>query len=295
METAIQQVSRTFRFARPRQSLSRQPHPPFTFAMKTILLRTILGVLLLAATTISALADDSTSGTSPSQDGTYIGFALGGAYSALEPHSRLVAAPFGTAGYYFDLRDSAQIDPILQRSVGGIDLTGSLLFGYDHIDGHLLWGIEADLTGMDFSESKKQGPEAFNSSPIHNFSTETSASTKFIFSLRPKIGYVQDKYSFYVSAGPSLARIKTRFQYSDTAAGNNVTYKNTKTALGISTGIGMGYDLGQGWQLRGDYVFTYFPNVLDHTLQYNNAGVDDIRAKADFLSNNVRLGLFYHF
>lgn len=224
--------------------------------------------------------------------GVYAGLAVGGAYSAAGPNTSL-----NTQTGYFDAVDAAQIDPILQRNVGGWDLTGAALLGYDHRVGNLVVGIEADLTGMGFSEKRRQGSTAYVSQPSGSFETETSVSTDFIVSLRPKLGYATGNYLFYASAGPSLARIKTTLRYADNfSGGHTLDDTRTKTALGVSTGVGVGYSFGDGWVARGDYVLTYFPDAADGSAALSGSGAgDDFKRDGDFQSHNLRFALIKYF
>lgn len=240
---------------------------------------------LICATAGSAAAADA------DWQGIYVGLALGGAYSSSGPNTSVLQTG------YFDAVDSAQIEPILRRDVGGWDLTGAALFGYDRrIDKNLVLGVEADVTGMGFSETRRQGGTAYVTVPTSAFETETTVSTDFLISLRPKVGYATGDYLFYASAGPSLARIKTTLRFSDNhLGGHTVSDTATKTAFGMSTGVGLGYSLGDGWVARGDYVLTYFPDAIDGTPEFSGDGNADFKRSGDFQSHNLRFALIKYF
>lgn len=248
----------------------------------------LVGLMAMTAAGRPAFAEDSARGW----QGFYAGLALGGAYSAAGPNTAVVLTP----GIYFDPTDAAQVNPILQRTVDGTDVTGSVLAGYEFQSGHFLFGIEGDLTLMDFSENQRQGQTVYNSQPTLSFSTETNVETKFMFALRPKIGYTAGNYLFYASAGPSVSRFKTSTFFSDTYVGSgSKVFSDSKLAFGGSTSLGVGYQLGDGWSLRGDYVFTYFPDILDGTDRFSPDNLDDFKFDADFQSHNLRVALIKHF
>lgn len=244
------------------------------------------GAILACAVAGSASANDTY------WQGAYAGLAVGGAYSAAGPNTATI--PSG----YFDSVDAAQVNPILQRDVGGWDATGAALLGYDHRIGNIVVGIEADVTAMGFSETRRHGSTAYNSFPTSAFETETSVSADFLASLRPKLGYASGNYLFYMSAGPSLARIKTTLRFSDNhplVPGGPTDDTRTKTAIGVSTGLGVGYRFGDGWAVRGDYVLTYFPDAIDGSAEFKGAGGDDFKRDGDFQSHNLRFALIKYF
>ncbi|WP_339861441.1 outer membrane protein [Thalassospira alkalitolerans] len=240
----------------------------------------------LSAGMTPALADDAKPGEN--WQGPYGGLALGGAYSAANPDSSIVLPSYFSAG------DDTQLNPILQRDIDGWDVTGALLAGYDWQFGNITYGLEGDLSLMDFSESE-------NTSGIYdtngeNFTTSTTVETNFAFSLRPKIGYVQDKFQIYAALGPSISRFKTTHRFTDTTApAKDIRFSDTKTAFGISSSIGAGYLLNDGWVVRGDYVFSYYPDILDGSSNVDAATPDDIKYDSAFQSHNIRFALIKRF
>lgn len=231
-----------------------------------------------------AFAEDAQS--TQNWQGLYGGLALGGAYSAANPDTHTILSPYFVAG------DDTQLDPLLQRKIDGWDVTGSLLAGYDWQTGNITYGLEGDVSVMDFSETENFSGN-YNTN-ANAFNSSTTIETNFSLSLRPKIGYVQDRVQLYASLGPSISRFKTTHRFSD-AGPNNMTFTDTKTAIGVSSAIGAGYMLDGGWVLRGDYVFSYYPNITDGSDNLDNANTDDFKYGSDFQSHNIRIGLIKRF
>ncbi|WP_417432717.1 outer membrane protein [Hoeflea sp.] len=251
------------------------------------------GVAALALSVSPVMAGDAAA-TSDWQ-GFYLGLALGGAHSAAKSDTGVV---YGT-GYFNDAggaSDRDQINPILQRRIDGQDLTGSVLAGYDFQSGNITYGLEGDLTFMGFSQTQSAGPVNYDTAPASTFTTRTTIESDFLLSLRPKLGYVSGPFQFYVSAGPSVSRFKMTHQYSDTHnGGSSVTFSDSKTALGVSSSIGVGYMLSDGWVLRSDYVFSYYPDITGGSSELNGDGKTDFTYGSDFQSHNLRLALIKRF
>jgi len=254
---------------------------------------TLSGVASAFLAITPALADD----VRPSgQDwqGFYVGAALGGASSAAEPDIQAIHnGYFNTVG---GVRDDEQLNPILQKKIDGLDVTGSVLAGYDFQSGNITYGLEGDLTFMAFSQTESFGPAVYLTAPPSAFTTQTTVESDFQLSLRPTLGYVTGLFRFHVSAGPSISRFKTTHQYSDNhAGGSSVTFSDTKTALGVSSSVGVGYMMPEGWALRSDYVFSYYPSIADGSSELNGDGRTDFTYDADFRSHNLRLALIKRF
>jgi outer membrane immunogenic protein len=239
-----------------------------------------------------AMAEDAATNTD--WQGFYLGLALGGADSAAKPDTGVVYN-----GYFVDAgsaSDRNQLNPILQRRISGQDVTGSVLAGYDFQSGNITYGLEGDLTFMGFSETQSAGPINYDTQPAETLTTRTTVESDFLLSLRPKLGYVSGPFQFYVSAGPSVSRFKMNHQYSDTwGGGNSVTFSDSKTAYGISSSIGVGYMVSDGWVLRSDYVFSYYPDIASGSSDLNGDGNDDFSYGSAFKSHNLRLALIKRF
>ncbi|OSQ42780.1 outer membrane protein [Thalassospira alkalitolerans] len=246
-------------------------------------------IFVSLATAVPAFADETTQ----NWQGFYGGIALGGAYSAASPDTEALTSS------YFDAEDKNQLAPVLHETIEGFDVTGSALFGYDYQDQNVIYGIEGDLTFMPFSETESHGPETFTSNATVNFTSQTTVETDVTFSIRPKIGYAMDDWQVYVSAGPSISRFKTTHKYNDTSKAQNHVFTDTRTAFGVSSSVGAGYRIGNGWSLRGDYVLTYFPQIVNGDANAETSGVIDPNADfsydSDFLSHNVRFALIKRF
>lgn len=226
--------------------------------------------------------------------GIYMGVGVGGAYSAAQPDTRVLIN-----GYFTDplpTSDTAQVNPILQRVIDGWDVTGSAIVGYNFQRGHFVYGVEADLTLMNFQESRSAGPIVYDTSPTNTFRTKTTVNSNYTVSLRPSVGYVTGKFLLAVSAGPAVSTFKTTFDYNDTfGGGNSLRYEDTSTRLGFSASAGVGYQISDGWSVRGDYVLNYFPNIASGNPNLAGDGRSDFDIGSDFQSHNLRLAILKSF
>tara|TARA_R110000824_G_scaffold118960_14_gene271990 strand:+ start:103735 stop:104610 length:876 start_codon:yes stop_codon:yes gene_type:complete len=256
-----------------------------------------LSFCLGASLALTSAASASDVNTDRNWQGFYAGLAFGGAHGAANPDSEAVSS-----GYFSTATDLAQLNPGLQQRVDGDSLTGSALIGYDVQDGSLIYGIEADFTLMDYSRSTHAGPTTYISDPVTSFTLDTNVKTDFSFSIRPKLGYAFGNMMFYAAAGPTLSQFKYTTSYlDDNLLGVPVVFSDTKLALGVSLNAGATIRLDDQWSLRSDYVFNYYPNIVDerHSFDVTVGGVGTftgvINNKSDFRSHNLRFALIRYF
>tara|TARA_R110002012_G_scaffold311108_2_gene520362 strand:- start:48581 stop:49345 length:765 start_codon:yes stop_codon:yes gene_type:complete len=232
-------------------------------------------------------------GIASAEDATWSGFygglALGGTYGESNPDT------VGESTPYFTSDDPAVQRPYLQKSLDDLALNGSVLGGYDHQSGQLVYGIEADLSVMDYSASTASGPVRYNSAGV-DFNINSTLETNFAFSIRPKIGYAVGNWMFHAAAGPSIGYFDYDFRYTDTNAGAANDFSKSTLALGISSGLGSSYKLDNGWVLRGDYVMNYYPKVIDERQSFVRSGFQgSFDHQVDFQSHNLRFAVIKRF
>ncbi|MEZ8823380.1 outer membrane protein [Vibrio amylolyticus] len=253
-------------------------------------------IVVLAAATLlstSVLANEDLPTKTP-WEGSYIGFALGVANGSVDSDSKLVY----NTGYFTDNAngsDADQVNPLLQSDLDSTDFIGSLLLGYDFRNENLIYGIEADLTLSQFSESHNVGPIIYDTAPSASFSLSTSVEVDYQINLRPKVGYATDEFQVYFSAGPSLGRFTTKNMYTDTFLPVDSTLSDSKTVVGLSSSIGAAYLLDDKWAIRADYVYSYYSGIVDSSADVDDDGDADIKYDSDFESHDIRLAIVKYF
>ncbi|WP_417454192.1 outer membrane protein [Kiloniella sp.] len=247
----------------------------------------ILGATVTTVFTLNAFAGDLKQ--PHSWEGLHVGFSIGGAYGNADSNYDVI-----DEGAYFVPGDPEQLGGLFNRKIDGQSLTGAFIAGYDFQRDNITYGIETDLTVMDFSETEGVRDVAYDTQPGTLFNQQNKIESKFMLSLRPKVGYAMGKALFHFSAGPSIGKFKYSSQFSD-GNGATTSFSDSKIALGLSSGLGVNYMVGDGWSLRGDYLFSYFPDIVDGKSALSNDAQNGFKYDADFQSHNLRFGLTKRF
>ncbi|RVU34030.1 porin family protein [Hwanghaeella grinnelliae] len=236
------------------------------------------------------------SGPDTGWQGLYGGFTVGGVYGASRPDSEAELSPYFNS--QFDLDD---LRPSLQSAIDRTSFSGSGLFGYDFQDGALVYGIEADATVMNYSETSNASGSFVAAAVPVRFAIRTTIENNYSFSIRPKIGYVIGNWMVHAAAGPSVGHFKYDFSYDDDNSGGGPSdFTDSTIAFGVSSNLGVSYNLDNGWILRGDYVSSYYPEIINERQSFARSvggtvfGAS-IKHEAAFDSHNLRIGLIKRF
>jgi len=158
-------------------------------------------------------------------------------------------------------------DSISGRFDGAI---GGGQIGYNFQTGNVVFGVETDIQATGISRSFVDGEDSVKSE-IRYFGT-----------VRGRLGMSFDNIMPYVTAGLAYANNKV------TASDADFSLSRNKTHFGWTVGAGVEAALGNGWSVKGEYLYvdlqnkTYFANF--------DGGV---RARSDF--HIARIGLNYRF
>ncbi|MEP7730455.1 outer membrane protein [Marinomonas primoryensis] len=261
--------------------------------MNNILKRSIVSMVVIGCGNTMVFAESGNNSESQ-WEGLYAGLSLGILSGTASPDTEIEHA-----GYFSTNdkgSDKVQVNPILQREIEGSGVAGSLLVGYNIRSGHLVYGVEADLTSPGSTMSETASNVVYDSLPTRNFTTKTTVESGFAFSIRPKIGYINGDFLLYASAGPTVARFKTTHRYTDTFRINDYQFTDTQTSVGLSATIGADYAVSDSWMVRGDYVYSHYSDILDGDGDIDKDGAtDDIHYDSSFVSQNVRFSVIKQF
>lgn len=147
---------------------------------------------------------------------------------------------------------------------------GGAQVGYNWQAGDIVFGVESDIQATGISRS------------VTSDGTTLKSEIPYFGTVRGRIGMSFDNIMPYVTAGLAYANNKI------TVSEAGVSLSNTKTHFGWTVGAGIEAALGNGWSVKGEYLYvdlqnkTYFANF--------DGG---FRARADF--HIARVGVNYRF
>ena len=247
------------------------------------------GLALLLAANVASAEDSS------SQPADWNGFYAGLAVGLSEATADTQANTIGGLNY-FTGTDPAQIDPEGRRDLDTITFTGGVLAGLNWQFGNIVAGIEADVTHSEFDEQYSSGNITYLTQPADTFNARTKVTSRWIVSVRPRVGYAHNNSLFFASAGPAATRLDYDYFFSDTFNPLDTRFAESKLKLGWAAGVGYEHNLADGWSVKAEYLHTRFTNALKERNDINTRfGADGFNHKVDYALNSVRIAMVKSF
>ena len=134
--------------------------------------------------------------------------------------------------------------------------------------------------------------------PPNGFTVNTSVSSDWLITLRPRVGFAANNWLVYVTGGLAVANLKSNFSFTDTFAGATESASISKTKAGWTVGVGTEYALMNGWSVKAEYLYVDLgrENTTSANLQAGAPFPSSVFSHSvDLRSNIVRGGLNYKF
>lgn len=221
--------------------------------------------------------------------GFYVGGLLGGTNSRAQVQTTVAYTK------YLDATDARQMARAGDSDLDQWQPSASLVGGYGKQFGHVLVGIEASANTI-FLNDERSVSEIYETLPTARFILKQSVTADWMATLRPRLGWAEDKWLGYVSGGLAVTQLKLDTLFTDNAFSGFSQSSDTKIRTGWSLGLGGEYALSGDWSLRGEYLYTNFGALksLSETTSTNNSG-GSLGHKAELETHAVMLGLTYRF
>jgi opacity protein-like surface antigen len=226
--------------------------------------------------TVSAFAADlpSISALSPSSidnwTGFYVGSIAGLAQGSYDP--RTAAIP----GNY--LSAPADITAVAAGGAQSIKPTGfsaGAEAGYNWQSGHWLVGLETDISTIHLNGAVSGTPVSLPVGPPVNFHgrpdrffVNSYADADWLYTFRPRVGFVQNNWLFYATGGLALTSLRGDFTFTDgntkSDAANIQQSGRVNNTLSVGYVVGAGAEVGLTDRLsvKAEYLHVNFPDAV---------------------------------
>jgi len=258
------------------------------------------GFVAITTAAPPAAAQD-TSGTP--YNGWYVGGNIGGAWgdndlrlTASQPTTPVVAPPI-----VIPPADVALINAGSNNS-NKTGFTGGIEGGYNWLAGNWLFGLETEFVALDVNEGQSNSfqsttltvnPLVAGSAPV-TYTANQRAKTNWMWTLRPRIGYVSGPWLFFASAGLAIADIKVSLDFSDNRTPpDTIRNDSSSTKTGWAGGLGAAYAMGPDWSVKGEWLYADFGSIS--TSATTSSGFATLTSEGKVRTNIFRFGVDYHF
>ncbi len=202
---------------------------------------------------------------------------------------------------YFATSSMTSINNNGGADLGDIGFTGGAQIGYNHQVNEFVFGFETDFGYFGTDESESVTVVYPDYSP-YTYTLKQSASTDWLFTARPRVGWTTDNFLIYATGGLAITNVKYTENFSDNYDVYDVTHAHSKSQImpGWTVGAGAEYALMGKWSLKGEYLYADFGsfstksnNMVDASARAYSSTV--FRNSLDLTSHILRTGFNYRF
>lgn len=214
--------------------------------------------------------------------GAHAGYHWGSdrAWTAANPVGWTFGAPF--------------IDAITPGTVHPGEFMGGGQIGYNWQMNNFVVGIEADASYMGGTATRAVTGFTGGINPADVFST--TAQSRFLGTLRPRVGFAVDRALFYVTGGLAVTNVKFTNSFGSFANTSVATVSSDPTRVGWTAGVGMEYAFTGNWSVKAEYLYADFGNYTQTIPNCALCGPgSEISVTHKYTENIGRIGLNYKF
>jgi outer membrane immunogenic protein len=191
----------------------------------------------------------------------------------------------------FSPAEAVAIDSVSPTTLKPAGFIGGLQGGYNWQFNQILVGFEVDANWMSGTASRTllNLPTAFPNESMFN---QTNAI--FLFTARPRVGWVWDRALLYVTGGYAMGNVKFNDFFTASTSIGPAPFGTVTTAhmSGWTAGLGFEYGLSEAWTVKAEYLYVDLGSFTNST---GFPTGDIITYTHKYTDNVVRAGLNYKF
>jgi outer membrane immunogenic protein len=255
-----------------------------------------LRLIHLAAAAPSLLALIAALPAAAQEDSPWSGWYVGGNVGAdWGDSSTKATVAAGTGAIVIPTPDINLINATGDDGSNRTGFTGGIEGGFNYQTGSLLLGLETDFVALEVSQRQTVNFQStLPLNPPATYQLNQRAKTSWMWSLRPRIGYVAGPLLIYGTGGIATSDIKVDFGLSDNRTPQNVvTGDHSKTKVGWIAGLGAGYAISPNISVKGEWLYADFGSVSTSVTSDRNFVT--LTSEAKVRSNILRVGADYRF
>jgi outer membrane immunogenic protein len=273
---------------------------PFTVtrpsANRPILAVRIVTIFALACGSTAAGAADMpmkdmpTKATAPpvyQWTGCYVGLNGGGGASASNVTTSV------DPGTYLGAADATEVNNDGSGSADTSNFLGGGQAGCNWQTGTVVVGLEADF---DYFHSTSSFFNDTNTLPTsgNSFVIGQSITTKYLATVRPRIGIAADRNFAYVTGGAAFTDASYTENYSDSGGGKGVATAS-KSLTGWTAGAGWEYAWTDHWTLKFEYLYSAFGTTSATGVIVGPGGSNPLHGSGNLVIQVARAGMNFKF
>ncbi len=246
----------------------------------------------VAAALVAVAAPAMAQETASPWIGLYVGGNVGGNWGGTQ--TRTTVAPGGGA-VVIPPADVSAINLPYPSTHNSAGIVGGLEGGYGYRAGDVMVGLETDIQSFNVAESNAATfPSSVRSNPTINYALAHLVNTHWLWTLRPRVGYMTGRWMIYGTGGLALSDVQLQASYADNRVPPNlVSLSTSSTRAGWIAGGGLAYAITPQWSIKAEYLYTDLGTI--HAANTPPSGFVTLQGRSTVRSNILRLGVDFRF
>ncbi len=195
-------------------------------------------------------------GAAQAQDsfsGFYVGGNAGGAFG----RAQVDTSPAFSLTGYFNSTSTPAITSASNQLIKPNGLTAGGGAGFNHQWDNFVFGLEADFGTMNLSGTTT-ATAPYPCCPGTGFTVTQTAKTNWLFTVRPRVGFVFGRVMVYETVGAAFTSVKYTGLFTDTFASAHENASLQETRPGWVLGGGAEGRISHRWSVKGEYLYAGF-------------------------------------
>jgi opacity protein-like surface antigen len=229
---------------------------------------------------------------------SWTGFYIGGTASFGWGHFDTPTATTFTGAYFPNATVVGAVNAAGVQGTKPFNVSPGVTAGYNWQAGNVVLGVEADIQSIRLSGGALTGPIVYPGFSPVTFAIASAASADWLVTARPRIGWAQDDWLVYGTAGAAITTLNAQFTFADLFGSFESGIFST-TRVGFAAGGGIEASLWDHWSAKAEYLYVHFSpvSVASNLMVFPATPVPSqpFTHSADLSAHMVRLGLNYRF
>jgi outer membrane immunogenic protein len=208
-------------------------------------------------------------GAAEAQTYNWTGFYAGGNAGYASGSSEIKSTVLNDR-QYFNQADLTSINSNWRTTLHPNGFTGGLQGGYNWQTGPWVFGAEVDGNGFSTVDRMSKTVPYPTILPFA-YTVSTRVETDWLVTFRPRIGWAENNWLFYVTGGLAVTDLHADWRFTDNVPGTLTPSafgraSASATKVGPVGGGGIEIGLSPRWSVKAEYLYMSFGSVSAHSL-----------------------------
>lgn len=220
--------------------------------------------------------------------GFYVGETAGGVFSRY--HAKTSTQP----GAILDGIQANAVNRYGHQIIKANGFLTGIEGGYNWQFNHLVFGLETDIQSLSSHGETNSGAVVYPNQANNQFVITSYGNNNWLFTARPRIGWVVNNFLFYATGGLGLTYLQSNFVFTSNQPAFE-TRSVSQVRPGYVFGAGVEANVTNHISLKTEYLFTGFNHTRGNNVNSSAPANQHFANSVNLRSNIVRVGINYHF